>query len=198
MYLITGASGFIGKRVIGYLNLHGLPFKVLPRSYISNIIEELDGFPGHDDLNDALADVDTVIHLAGIAHAGMLARIREKDYHKINTDYPVSLAKAAFECGVKRFIFISSVKAIDYDKTISDNSEADGTPSTSIYGKSKYSAEKELSTLSKTLGMQIIIVRPALVYGPEVKGNLKFLKRLLRLSLLPRLPNTGTKRSMIP
>ena len=115
----------------------------------------------------------------------------------INIEATVGLAKLAVESGVKRFVFVSSVKAgggLTSGKCVneSDQSEPEG-----VYGKSKREAELGLLKIGNESDMHVSIIRPSLVYGPEVKGNLQLMLAGVKSGWFPPLPEIGNQRSMI-
>jgi nucleoside-diphosphate-sugar epimerase len=107
------------------------------------------------------------------------------------------LAELAVRAGVKRFVFVSSIKAGGIStpkKCINENDQIDPE---GIYGKTKREAELRLLEIGKESGMHVSIIRPSLVYGPDVKGNLKLMLLGVEKGWFPPLPETGNKRSMI-
>jgi len=147
--------------------------------------------------DDALDDVDTVFHLAGFAHDMQDPSKVEDLYRLINVDATVELARLAVESGVKRFVFISSVKAggsLSSGKCIneSDQNEPEG-----VYGKSKREAELKLLKIGDESDMHVSIIRPSLVYGPDTKGNLQLMLSGIEKGWFPPLPETGNRRSMV-
>ena len=145
----------------------------------------------------ALESIDTIFHLAGFAHDMQDPRKVEDLYRVINIDATVELARLAVENGVKRFVFISSVKA--GGKAVSGQciNESDQSEPEGVYGESKREAELELLKIGKESGMHVSIVRPSLVYGPNVKGNLQLMLSGIKKGWFPPLPEIGNKRSMI-
>ena len=128
------------------------------------------------DWRPALAGVDSVVHLAAIAHAEDVSP--EQVYDRVNRRAAVSLARAAFEAGA-RFVFMSSVRA-QTGSSAPDIRTEDALPvPTEAYGRSKLVAEREIAAL----GGAYVILRPTLVYGRGVGGNMGALVRLARLSL---------------
>jgi len=117
-------------------------------------------------------------------------------YQKVNTNATVMLAKLAVSSGVKRFVFISSVKAggISTQRVCASEKDHGGDPE-GIYGKTKREAELKLLKIGEESGMHVSIIRPSLVYGPNVKGNLQLI--LSGKGWFPPLPETNNKRSMI-
>ena len=196
-YLVTGSTGFIGSRLLGLLNTIESDVRLLARSEVNNY-ETVVCNLGQDRIpKRTLESIDTVFHLAGFAHDMQDSSKVEELYRAINVDATVELAKLAVESGVKRFLFISSVKAgggLASGKCIneSDQNEPEG-----VYGKSKREAELKLLKIGNESGMHVSIIRPSLVYGPNVKGNLQLMLSGVKKGWFPPLPETNNKRSMI-
>ena len=191
---ITGASGFIGSRLINGINGN---IKILSRAKhpdFETIICDLqsDAIPDH-----ALDDVDTVFHLAGFAHDMRDASKISDLYYKVNVSATVQLANLAVKSGVKRFVFVSSVKAGGDTPLGVCANEKDQRNVEDVYGKTKRVAELKLLKIGKESGMHVSIIRPSLVYGPNVKGNLKLMLSGIGGGWFPPLPETGNRRSMI-
>jgi len=192
--LITGSTGFIGHRLI---NAVDAKVQVLSRvkqpgyeTIVYNLEQEL-------IFDNALSDTDTVFHLAGFTHDMRESSKVKRLYQKINVDATVQLAKLAIENGVKRFIFVSSVKAGGSAVTGQCMTEEDQGEPEGIYGKTKREAELKLLEIGRMSDMHVSIVRPSLVYGPNVKGNLRSMLSGIEKGWFPPLPKTGNKRSMI-
>jgi UDP-glucose 4-epimerase len=142
-------------------------------------------------MRDAFTGVHAVIHTAGIAHA--MSGIPEDDYRALNTEATVALARAAFACGVKRFIFLSSVRAQSGPSAQHVLNEGDEPCPTDAYGRSKLAAERGVAQLDGDW----VALRLPLTYGAGVKGNFA---RLHRLALSPYpLPFAGinARRSIL-
>ncbi len=183
--LVTGASGFVGDPLVKHLAAMGHTVLGVSRSS-SGVATSVHGVKmaaiGHIDCSSDwrpfLNEVDVVIHLANRAH---VMNEQERNplavYQSVNTDGTLRLASQAASCGVKRFIFISSIK-VNGESTLpgqpfkSDDSHIPQDP----YGLSKYQAEVGLRKISLETGMEIVIIRPPLIYGPGVKAN--FLKMI--------------------
>ena len=138
-----------------------------------------------------LAGVKVVFHLAGIAHQ----QAQESAYQQLNYRATLSLARRAAAAGVKCFIFLSSVKAMGPPGSGRARSENDCTPPADPYGRSKWRAECALREEFSSAAMSVVILRPALVYGANAKGNLTRLAAGVRRGL-PRPPAQGA-RSML-
>jgi len=192
--LITGATGFIGRRLISAVDGE---IRVLSRAVHSDLETVICDLQSSVISDNTLNSIDTVFHLAGFAH-DMRDPSKIVDlYYKINVSATVQLAELAVKSGVKRFVFVSSVKAGGIStpkKCINENDQIDPE---GIYGKTKREAELRLLKIGKESGMHISIIRPSLVYGPDVKGNLKSMLLGVEKGWFPPLPETGNKRSMI-
>ena len=192
--LITGATGFIGRRLISAVDGE---IRVLSRAAHSDLETVICDLQSSVISDNTLDNIDTVFHLAGFAH-DMRDPSKIVDlYYKINVSATVQLAELAVKSGVKRFVFVSSIKAGGIStpkKCINENDQIDPE---GIYGKTKREAELRLLKIGKESGMHISIIRPSLVYGPDVKGNLKSMLLGVEKGWFPPLPETGNKRSMI-
>ncbi|WP_428087107.1 NAD-dependent epimerase/dehydratase family protein [Candidatus Thioglobus sp.] len=193
-FLISGASGFIGSLLVRAINGS---IRVLSRAKHPDFETVICDFQSDTIPGDALYGVNTVFHLAGFAHDLRDARKIESTYRKVNVDATIELAKLAVQSGVKRFIFISSVKAGGSSIPNKCTTEIDQGIPEGIYGETKREAELELLKIGKESDMHVSIIRPSLVYGPNVKGNLKLMLSGVKKGWFPPLPETGNKRSMI-
>ena len=196
-YLVTGSTGFIGNRLLGLLKTIDCDVRLLARSKVDNyetVVCNLgkDRIPKH-----TLESIDTVFHLAGFAHDMQDPSKVKHLYHAVNVEATVELARLAVISGVKRFVFVSSVKAGGSPLSEHCASESDQSDPEGVYGKSKREAELKLLKIGKESGMHISIIRPSLVYGPNVKGNLKLMLAGIKKGWFPPLPETGNRRSMI-
>jgi UDP-glucose 4-epimerase len=173
---LTGATGFIGRHLLKELPKHGYKIRVLLRRP-TMLPPEASGAVVGDlaaprNMSDALAGVDAVIHSAGLAYA--MSGHPEDDYRAINTDATVDLARAAARSGVRRFVFLSSIRA-QSGPVASEVLTEDMEPRpTDAYGRSKLDAERGLADVS----IDWVAMRPVLVYGPGVKGNMAALVKL--------------------
>jgi len=195
--LLTGGTGFVGQRLRRCLIEQGHLVRTLSHSCKTgqnNIYCDLmnDSIP-----IDLFNSIDVVFHLAGFAHDLRESSEVEHLYYKLNTYSTIKLAKLAAISGVHRFIFVSSVKA-GGDKIVKNfrGQDIQNGPE-GIYGKSKLKAELGLLKICRKTSMNVSIVRPSLVYGPGVKGNLHLMLSGIEKGWFPPLPETGNKRSMI-
>jgi UDP-glucose 4-epimerase len=195
--LISGATGFIGKRLVLAIGSSSLNIRVLSRTKNPNHDVIICDFEEDSVSNHALTGIDTVFHLAGYAHDMRDASKIADLYYKVNVSATVQLANLAVKSGVKRFVFVSSVKAGGSSTFGGCASEKDQGDPEGIYGKTKRDAELKLLKIGKESGMHVSIIRPSLVYGPNVKGNLQLMLSGIKKGWFPPLPETGNKRSMI-
>lgn len=178
LVLVTGASGFTGPHVVERLRGAGYRLRLALRREVS-VPDGVETVPVGDlahpvDWGPALAGVDHVVHLAGLAHAG--PGLDEDLYRRINTRASADLGAAAAAAGVRRFVYLSSIKAVT---AAQQGALTDGTAAEpgDAYGRSKHAAEQALAALD----LDWVSLRPALVYGPGVKANMAALLRLARL-----------------
>ena len=175
---LTGATGFIGQYLLQELPKRGYRLRVLLRRPSSVPVEAASAVVGDlarpVNMAAALADVDAVIHSAGIAHA--MSGLPEDDYRLLNTEATIGLARAAQRAGAKRFVFLSSIRAQSGPAAEEVLTEALPPQPTDAYGRSKLAAEQGLAEL----GVDWVALRLVLVYGAGVKGNMAELLRLAR------------------
>ena len=194
--LITGASGFVGRHLIKYLSKDQCKLRLLSRNQqdhdtiICNL--ETDEIP-----KNALIGVDTIFHLAGLSHDFRKDSDINDLYYSINVDATIKLAKLAVNEGIKKFVFLSSVKAGGSLGEIECQNEDNQYEPSGVYGKSKREAELKLLELSDKTNLNVTIIRSSLVYGPGVKGNLKLMLDQINRGWFPPLPETKNRRSMI-
>jgi nucleoside-diphosphate-sugar epimerase len=198
--LITGINGFVGKSLARFLSIQGLTIKGLGRGSSSGNFEykQIEDIAKIEAAEDFFAGVDVVVHLVGKAHHFGKAAQATDEYYKINVDGTTAVAKACVKSGVKRIIFLSSVKAAG-ERTKADGylDESSACNPEDDYGKSKLAAEEELISLCKTSSMEYVILRPPLVYGPNVKGNFaSLIKMIQKVPVLP-LGGIQNSRSMV-
>lgn len=173
--LVTGATGFLGRAVVAaFASDHSVRAAVrqTPQPPFADSVETV----RHPDLSQSfdwaplLEGADYVVHLAGIAHTGSIAPIH---YDRVNREATAELAGAAARCGVRRMVFISSLRAQSGPAADHILTERDEAKPTDAYGRSKLAAEAAI----KAAGVPFTILRPVLVYGPGVKGNFALLLR---------------------
>lgn len=202
--LVTGATGFVGSRLLQLLLKNKFqvsavsrrPVDGQPLSVNSHTVGNINS---NTDWGEVLQGVDVVIHTAARAHI-MEDKASDplSEFRKVNVDGSLNFARQSAEAGVKRFIFISSVKV---------NGEATelGRPFTEVvdsvpvdpYGLSKYEAEQGLRALSTETGMEVVIVRAPLVYGAGVKANFKTMMEWLACGIPLPLEAMNNGRSLL-
>ncbi|MFK0335014.1 NAD-dependent epimerase/dehydratase family protein [Rhizobium sp. NPDC090275] len=198
MFLVTGASGFVGRGLMQTLRQRGMPFRATSRQGGGELFAVGD-IDGRTDWSAALAGVDTVVHLAAVNQnvvEGSPAVLAE--YRSVNVEGTINLAKQAAIAGVKRFVFISSIK-------VNGEATAKGRPFTATdvpapetdYGRTKLEAEQGLRALSESTTMEVVIVRSPLVYGPGMKGSFQALVRLAQRGLPLPFASIKNRRSMV-
>jgi nucleoside-diphosphate-sugar epimerase len=192
--LITGSTGFIGKRFINAV--HG-KIRVLSRTRQSDYETIVSDLQSGVIPDDALDSIHTVFHLAGFAHDMRDASEMSDLYYKVNVSATVQLANLAVKSGVKRFVFVSSVKAGGNPSLGTCANEKNQRTPEDVYGKTKREAELKLLEIGQVSDMHVSIIRPSLVYGPDVKGNLQLMLSGIEKGWFPPLPETGNRRSMI-
>ncbi|WP_201834498.1 NAD-dependent epimerase/dehydratase family protein [Microvirga zambiensis] len=192
---LTGATGFIGRHLLSELPKRGYRVRVLlrrpsevPPGAASAVIGDI---ASPHNMAAALRDVDMVIHSAGLAHA--MSGRPEDDYRTINTEATIKLAQAAERAGVKRFVFLSSIRAQSGPAAQTILTEAEEPQPTDPYGRSKLEAERGLAAL----GLDWAALRPVLVYGPGVKGNMAALLALAQSPWPLPLGGLRAKRSLL-
>jgi nucleoside-diphosphate-sugar epimerase len=186
-FLVTGGSGFVGQALINRLALLSeysviAPVRDMSMSFPLGVRSiPFTSLDAAFDLSNVLKDVDCVVHAAARVHvmndvsADPLAAFR-----KVNVEATLKLARQAAASGVKRFIFISSIKVNGEGTESGIAFNADDTPAPiDAYGISKLEAEQGLKVLAADTGMEVVIIRPVLVYGPGVKANFLSMMRWL-------------------
>lgn len=197
--LVTGANGFVGRPLCEELLRRGYQVRAAVRSpgRLSAGMEAVSvgSIDEHTDWTGALQGVDTVIHLAARVHvmkdttADPLA-----EYLKVNLLGTANLAQQAAHAGVKRLVYVSSIK-VNGEETHGQRSytEQDIPAPRDPYGISKWQAELSLQHIARETGLEIVIVRPPLVYGPGVKGN--FISLLAAIDKGVPLPLAGARNA---
>lgn len=192
---ITGANGYIGCYLSEFLLKKGYMVTTITRKPFSlgtaiNIVASV-----YDEahLLNPLKRADVLIHAAAVAHK----RGCRSEYYQVNVLKSLELAKIAIKAGVKRFIYLSSIK-VNGEQTTHKPFRYDSTPAPEdAYGLSKLEAETKLKELLRDSGTELVIIRPPLVWGGEMKGNLKQLQRLVRYRIPIPLKNIKNRRDIV-
>jgi nucleoside-diphosphate-sugar epimerase len=185
MILVTGSTGFVGKSVLKVLP-HGLCRSVIRKDGMQGNIANsfvIDEMCSTTNWEGAFSGIDTIIHLAGLAHKNIYSY---DDYVEVNCNGTLHLASEAIEAGVKRFVFVSTIGVNGSCSSGKPFNELDETRAHNHYTESKYLAEKGLIKLAKETGLEVVIVRPTLVYGVNAPGNFNVLIQLI--NKLPFMP----------
>lgn len=201
--LVTGGTGFIGSRVLSRLQTDArYSIRAATRRSDSHFpprvsavrVEDLSGTTKWDS---ALAGVGTVVHLAARVH---VMRETAKDsvaaFRAVNVEGTLSLARRARDFGAKRFVFLSSAK-VNGDMSSSPFRECDPPAPGDPYAVSKYEAEIGLREIAAATGLEVVIIRPPLVYGPGVKGNFLALMRVVARGIPLPLGAVDNRRSLV-
>jgi nucleoside-diphosphate-sugar epimerase len=203
MMLLTGASGFVGAAILETAQLRGMSVRPVFRCQTSAEYRGAVIVPtlaADTDWSAAVSDIDVVIHCAARVH---VMRDSEADplmaFRAVNVEGTLNLARQSAHAGVKRFIFVSSVKVNGEGTHLGCAYFADDVAAPEdAYGISKAEAEDGLRLLSHETGMEVVIIRPPLVYGPKVKGNFNSILKWVDRGLpLPLGAVTTNRRSFV-
>lgn len=205
--LVTGASGFVGNALCGHLASVGHDVLACVRQRAALNVEQMGDkhislyetgelFP-HTNWRTPLTNLDVVVHLAARVHVmrdGAADRLAL--YRSVNTDTTLNLARQAAKAGVRRFVFISTVK-VHGEGRENPYAESDLPLPQDAYAISKWEAEQGLHTISAETGMEVVILRPPLVYGPGVKANFLRLMQLIERGWPLPLGAVHNRRSLL-
>lgn len=198
--MVTGANGFIGARLVARLRADGYTVRRMVRKEID---ADCDVETVVADLSDTAAlrracdGVEAIVHCAGHAHAfGEPAALSSERHRRVNLMGTCNVVEAAVSAGVKRLIFMSSVKAMgDPGGQCAD--ESWGAPPVTPYGTAKRDAENVVLRAGREHSVLVTNLRLAMVYGPGSRGNLERMAAAVRSGWFPPLPETGAKRSFV-
>lgn len=198
MILITGAGGFVGTSLVSEMARRGIPYRAVTRRRGQNsfVIPNIDG---QTDWTAALDGVEIIVHLASRAHVTHeTASQTETQIQCANVDATLNLARQAARAGVKRFVFISSIK-------VNGEATAPGRPFTAmdrpdpqnLYARSKLDSELGLFAIARETGLEVTVIRPPLVYGPGVKANFGTMMQWIDRGIPLPLGAVNNKRSFV-
>jgi nucleoside-diphosphate-sugar epimerase len=201
--LVTGATGFVGQALINEMLRHEFSVKGIVRSqeqFISGaepvLIASMDD---KTNWEDTLHNVDVVIHLAARVHVMQdTAADPLTEFRQVNTLGTEQLARSAAASGVKRLVYVSSIK-VSGETTHDSNklTETDLAALQDPYAISKYEAEQALYRVANETGLEVVIVRPPLVYGPGVKGNFAQMLGVVFRGIPLPFASVNNRRSLI-
>lgn len=198
--LVTGATGFVGGELIKIIHGSGLPVRSAGRRDPGvGDYAAIRGMDSATDWRPALEGVSVVVHCAARVHMMEEDAVNPlAEFRRVNVEGTRALARQAAAAGVCRFVFLSSIK-------VNGEATAPGLPFTSkdvpqpedAYGISKYEAEETLRQIAAETGMEVVIIRPVLVYGPGVKGNFRSMMSWLAKGMPLPLGAINNRRSLV-
>ena len=207
MIMVTGATGFLGGALVKRLSSGDRSSDVVvavrragvawPESVRSI---QVDGLLPTTDWNEALQRVSVIVHCAARVHVMSDKSIDPlAEYRRVNVEGTANLARQAAALGVRRFVFLSSIKVNGEFTDVGRTFAADDIPSPADpYGVSKHEAEQQLRQIATETNMEVVIIRPPLVYGPGVKANFESMMRWLARGVpLPLAAVTKNCRSLV-
>ncbi len=202
MYLLTGSTGFIGQSISTTLEMQGKPLvattRCLPNNSNSPIsstkVYATGDITGHTNWQPALHNVSAVIHCAAQIPTGASSQCQT--YRDVNISGTMRLAQQAAEAGVQRFVFLSSI-GVHGNVTTTPITETSTLHPHDLYTTSKLEAEKQLFTLAEQTGMEVVVIRPPLVYGPNAKGSFAALVKFIQKGIPLPLGAVHNKRSLV-
>lgn len=202
--LLTGGTGFIGAPLVERLYAQGFVVRASVRGSASRLPRFIEPVSISDlgppmDWSQALAGVGIVVHTAARVHLlGDQVTNPLAEYRRVNVEGTLNLARQAAEAGVRRFVFLSSIKVNGERTVIEAPYRADDPPApVDPYGISKWEAELGLRKLANDTGMEVVLVRPPLVYGPRVRANFLSMLRWLHRGVPLPFGAVKNKRSLV-
>ena len=202
--LLTGATGFIGKALVSELIKQDFDLSIAVRqktNLFPNKVKQyvVGDFESNPDFSNILTKIDCVIHLAGRAH--VIDKTKASilnEFRKLNTEFTLNLAKQAATAGVKRFIFLSSIR-VNGNQNTKPFLEIDTPNPQEPYAISKHEAEQGLLKLAENSSLKVVIIRSPLVYGKDAPGNFGRLVQWASAKIMLPLPlgAVNNSRSLI-
>ena len=197
--LVTGADGFIGQMLCRLLVGHGFPLRTAVRfSGGTQPAQQVvvGDIHGQTEWSEALVGVAAVVHLAAHVHARGTNEDQDDLYFQVNTEGTLNLARQAAAVGVRRLIFVSTIKVLGEGRE-EPYSEVDNPQPQDAYGLSKLRAEEGLRQIAAETGLEVCILRPPLVYGPGVRANFLQLLRWVDRGVPLPLAAVTNRRSLV-
>jgi nucleoside-diphosphate-sugar epimerase len=196
--LVTGANGFIGQALCRTLMSSGIAVnRCVRRGSISGDAFIVGDIDGSTDWHKSLTGCDAVVHLAGRAHQlDDRALDPLEEFRRVNVRGSLTLFSQAAAQGIKRFVYLSSI-GVNGNQTVEPFTEADVPRPCEPYAISKLEAEVGLRELADETGVELVIIRPPLVYGPDAPGNFGRLVRWLRKGIPLPLGAIHNRRSLV-
>lgn len=196
--LVTGANGFVGSSLCETVSRRGVDFVPAVRKADQNGQISVGDLRPDTDWTAALDGCDVVIHLAARVHVmNDSASDPLAAFRAVNVDATLNLARQALAKGIKRFVFVSSIKVNGEETTTQPFTAFDEPAPIDPYGQSKLEAEIALQELGNATGLEVVIVRPPLVYGPGVRANFRRLMQLVKTGVPLPLGAIHNRRSMV-
>jgi nucleoside-diphosphate-sugar epimerase len=197
--LVTGASGFVGKALYDELLKRNIPVVPVNRTHAATENRAIGEINGSTDWSDSLRQCSTVVHLAARVHVMQDASADPLgEYRRTNVEGTLNLASQAAAAGVQRFIFISSVKVNGEFTAVGQRFRPDDVSAPQDpYGISKMEAEQGLRQIAVNTRIEVVIIRPPLVYGPGVKANFAALIRAVQRGWPLPLGAVHNQRSLV-
>lgn len=199
---VTGGTGFVGRRLVHQLRDSGNTVTAAVRRDLASLappVFQFAGLSADQDWAEGVAGHNVVIHSAARVHV-MTEHSADplSEFRKVNVYGTLNLARQAATAGVRRFIFISSIKVNGEGTRLGKSYSAYDEPAPQDpYGISKCEAEKGLKALAAETGLEVVIIRPALVYGPGVKANFQSMMSWMNKGIPLPLGAINNKRSMV-
>lgn len=196
--LVTGANGFVGSSLCDRLGDRTIPFVAVTRNRATESQFEIGDLNEKTDWSNALLGCDVVVHLAARVHLMSDTSCDPLSaFRAVNVNATLNFARQAFLSGVQRFIFVSSVKVNGVETRNKPFVSFDEPAPVDPYGQSKLEAEIALRELSDATGLEVVIIRPPLVYGPGVRANFLKLMQLVKMGMPLPLGAINNRRSMV-
>jgi nucleoside-diphosphate-sugar epimerase len=200
--LVTGATGFIGRSLCPVLRSRGFAVRAAVRGHAAlpaDIeIARIDALGPATRWSAAVSGADAIVHLAGRAHVlGNTGADEASKVRAVNVEATVHLARAAIRAGVRRLVFVSTAKVHGEQNAGRPWTEQDPPVPQDLYAASKWEAEQALAHIARTTALEVVVLRPPLVYGPGVKANFLRLLRTVDRGLPVPLGAIRNRRSLV-